>query len=160
MGGRRRILFLCTGNCFRSQMAEAILRHADPVRFEALSAGSQPARFIHPLALRVLEEMHVPVIDQHSKSWDEFRDGDIDLLITVCDSAANEVCPLWPDRPPTVHWPLPDPTFMPGADEDRLAAARLVAQRLTLKIQRLVALDWEKHDADDLGDELEEIGQL
>ena len=160
MTEKRRIVFLCTGNCCRSQMAEAILRHLDPVRFEALSAGSHPAGFVHPLVTAALEPMQIPVIDQHSKSWDEFLDQPLDLLITVCDAAAAEVCPIWPQRPPTVHWPMPDPTFMPGADEDRLAAARLVAQRLTLKIQRLVALDWQNHDADDLGDELEKIGQL
>ena len=160
MNRRHRIVFLCTGNCFRSQMAEAILRHADPLRFEALSAGSMPAGFIHPLVLRTLEDMHIPVIDQHSKSWDEFVDQHVDLLITVCDSAADEVCPVWPSCPPTVHWPLPDPSFMPGSDDDRLAAARRVAERLVLKIQRMVALDWKNQDAQDLLAELEQIADL
>ena len=160
MSEKRRILFLCTGNCFRSQMAEAILRHVDPVRFEALSAGSQSAGFVHPLVLAVLEEMHVPVIDQYSKSWNRFLHQRIDLLITVCDDAAEEVCPLWPDRPPTVHWPLPDPSFHPGSEDERLAMARRVAERLLLKIQRLAALDWQNHDAQDLRRELEAIGEL
>jgi protein-tyrosine-phosphatase len=160
MNVKRRILFLCTGNCFRSQLAEAILRHLDPVRFEALSAGSQPAGFVHPLALAVLEEMHIPVIDQHSKSWNEFAGQPVDLLVTVCDSAASEVCPVWPDRPPTVHWPLSDPSFLLGSDQERLAAACRVAERLHLKIQRLVNLDWEKRDAHGLLEELEQIGEL
>ncbi|HUU85512.1 MAG TPA: arsenate reductase ArsC [Phycisphaerae bacterium] len=160
MSERSRILFLCTGNCFRSQMGEAILRHVDPVRFEALSAGSQPAGFIHPLVLEVLEEMHIPVIDQYSKSWAEFVGQRIDLLITVCNDAAEEVCPVWPDRPPTVHWPLPDPSFHPGSFDDRRAAARRVAERLLLKTRRLAALDWQNHDADALRTELEAISEL
>ena len=160
MSQKRRILFLCTGNCFRSQMGEAILRHTDPVRFEALSAGSQPAGFVHPLVLAVLKEMHIPVIDQRSKSWDEFVGQRIDLLITVCDSAADEVCPIWPDRPPTVHWPLPDPSFLLGSEDERRAAARRVAERLVLKTRRLAALDWETHDAHGHREELARIGQL
>ncbi|MCP4250407.1 MAG: arsenate reductase ArsC [bacterium] len=160
MSDKRRILFLCTGNCCRSQMAEAILRHLDPVRFQALSAGSRPAGYVHPLVTAALEPMQIPLIDQHSKSWDEFLGQPIDLLITVCNSAAAEVCPVWPGRPPTVHWPLPDPVAQFGSAAQQHDFARRVAERLLLKLQRLVALDWEHSDADDLRNELEQIGQL
>ena len=160
MKAKKRVLFLCTGNCCRSQMAEAILRLLDPLHFEALSAGSQPAGFVHPLVIRVLEEMQVPLIDQYSKSWEEFRSQPIDLLITVCDLAAAEVCPVWPGRPPTVHWPLPDPVAFYGSEAEQLAFARRVAERLMLKLQRLVALDWDHHDAEGLREELNRIAQL
>ena len=160
MAPRLRILFLCTANCCRSQMAEAILKHIAGDRFEVLSAGAQPTGFIHPLVFDALEPRGIPVEDQHSKGWDEFVGRPIDLLITLCDLAVEEVCPLWPDRPTTVHWPLPDPVMTPGTDEDRLAAAHRTAERLLLKLQRLAALDWEGHNADDLSEELERIGDL
>ena len=160
MAPRPRILFLCTANCCRSQMAEAILKHIAGDRFEVLSAGAQPTGFIHPLVLDALEPMGIPVEDQHSKSWDEFVGQPIDLLVTLCDLAAEEVCPLWPDRPTTVHWPLPDPVMTPGTDDDRLAAAHRTAERLVLKLQRLAALDWEGHNAADLSEELERIADL
>ena len=154
------ILFLCTANCCRSQMAEAILKHIAGEKFEVLSAGAQPVGFVHPLVFEALEVMGVPVEDQHSKSWDEFRSRPVDLLITLCDAAADEVCPLWPDRPATIHWPLPDPVMTPGTDNDRLDAARRLAERLMLKLQQLAALDWDGHDAAGLREELQRIGDL
>ena len=160
MNEKRTILFLCTGNCCRSQMGEAILRYLDPVHFRALSAGSQPAGFVHPLVFETMEAMHIPVIDQHSKSWEKYFDQPIDLLITLCNEAANEVCPIWPNRPPTAHWPLPDPSFMLGPDRDQLTAALRVAERLRLKIQRLIALDWKRYTANELAGELEKIAEL
>lgn len=160
MATKRRILFLCTANCCRSQMAEAMLRHVDSEHFEALSAGSQPAGYVHPLVEAVLYEMNIPLLNQHSKSWDEFVGKPVDLLITVCNAAAAEVCPVWPDRAPTVHWPVPDPVGHAGTDEERLAFARRVADRLLLKVRRLAALDWSSHDAEQLRDELERIGDL
>ena len=160
MTAKPRILFLCTANCCRSQMAEAILKHIAPEKFDALSAGSRPAGYVHPLVAEALEPMGIPVEDQHSKRWDEFIDQPIDLVITVCDAAAAEVCPAWPDRPTTVHWSLPDPVMFPGTDEDRRAAARRVAERLMLKLRRFAALDWEHHNALELRDELESIAQF
>lgn len=140
--GKTRVLFLCTGNSCRSQMAEAILRQIGGDRFEALSAGSKPAGFIHPLALDALAALQVPVGDPVSKSWDEFADKPIDVVVTVCDAAAAEACPVFPGAALRAHWSLPDPVYHPGTDEERLAFAIAVAQRLRAKIEGLVALDW------------------
>ncbi len=160
MNTKPTILLLCTANCCRSQMAEAVLKHVAPTRLEAVSAGASPAGFIHPLVFAALEQLGIPVEDQHSKSWDEFRGRQVDLLITLCDSAADEVCPVWPDRPTTVHWPLPDPVMVYGSDDERLAAARRVAERLVLRLERLAKLDWEHHSAADLLTEINQIGEL
>jgi arsenate reductase len=141
-------------------MAEAILRHLDPVRFESLSAGSHPAGFVHPLVIRVLEDMGIPVEGQYSKSWSEFVGQPIDLVITVCDSAAEEVCPVWPDAPLTIHWPLPDPTFYPGPPEAQADLARRVAEQLISRLKQVIALNWEQLDADQLRKELEKIAEL
>lgn len=156
MNRRRRILFLCTANCCRSQMAEAILKHIDGDHFEALSAGADPSGYVHPVVEAALEPMGIPVQDQHSKSWDQFRDQPIDLMITVCASAANEVCPLWIDGPPTVHWPLPDPI----AGDDPVESSRRVAERLLLKIRQMVALDWKQQDATTLKPALQAMADL
>ncbi len=142
MSDRRKILFLCTGNSCRSQMAEAMLRHVGGDRFESLSAGSHPAGYVHPLALAALENMNIPHVEGVSKSWDEFSDAELDAVITVCDNAAAETCPTWPGAPITAHWPLPDPAFHPGTDEERIELAMRVAKRLLMKIEALVALDW------------------
>jgi len=159
MNPRPRILFLCTGNACRSQMAEAILRHLAPSRFEALSAGSTPAGFIHPLAIGALEDLGIPLVGQRSKSWLEFRDHPPDVLITVCDSAAGEVCPAWPGRPPTAHWPLPDPAMHPGPDAECRTQARAVAQTLLDRLKRMIELDWANLDADAVRDQLENIAR-
>ncbi len=139
---RRRVLFLCTGNACRSQMAEAILRHLGGDRFESLSAGSHPAGFIHLLAELALERMNIPLAEQSSKSWDEFVDTPIDAVITLCDAAASLPCPVFPGTPIQAHWSMPDPTQQPGTDDQRTAFAMLVAQRLRAKIEAMVALDW------------------
>lgn len=156
MKRRRRILFLCTANCCRSQMAEAILKHIDNQRFEALSAGADPSGYVHPVVEAALEPMGIPVEDQYSKSWDQYRDEPIDLMITVCASAAGEVCPLWIDGPPTVHWPLPDPV----AGDDPVESSGRVAERLLLKIRQMVALDWENCDAVALNPQLKALADL
>ena len=145
---KTKVLFLCTGNCCRSQMAEAILRHLDPVRFEAFSAGSWPAGFVHPLAIAVMQELDVPMVEPRSKSWDEFADTVLDVVITLCDDAARETCPVWPQNPLTAHWSLPDPAFQPGTEEERLEFAIHIAERLRVKIEVLVALDWSRDRAE------------
>lgn len=142
MADAKRVLFLCTGNSCRSQMAEAILRHLGGNRFEALSAGSHPAGFVHPLAIEALRRLNIPLGEPRSKSWDEFSHTDLDLVITVCDHAAAESCPQWPGRPIRVHWSLPDPAFQPGTADERLEFALRVARRLRGKIDRLVQFDW------------------
>ncbi|MBI4580631.1 MAG: arsenate reductase ArsC [Planctomycetes bacterium] len=140
MAALYRVLFVCTGNCCRSQMAEALLRHLGGDRFAAFSAGSQPAGFVHPLAIETMRRLGVSTEGQYSKSWDEFADQPMDLIITVCDSAASQPCPQWPGRPATAHWSLPDPSFLPGSEADRLDAAMAVAQQARGWIERLIAL--------------------
>jgi len=137
-----KILFLCTGNSCRSQMAEAILRHLGDDRFESLSAGSTPAGFIHPLAIKAMQQLNIPMNDQESKSWDVFADTPLDVVITLCDQAAQETCPVWNGSPITANWFLPDPSFHPGSEEDRIEFAVRIAKRLTDKIRGMMELDF------------------
>jgi arsenate reductase len=135
-----RVLFICTGNCCRSQMAEALLRRLGGERFAAFSAGSNPAGYVHPLAVEAMRRMGISMDGQYSKSWDDFADTPMDIIITVCDSAASQVCPVWPGHPATAHWSLPDPSFMPGSDEERVEAALVVARQARQWIEKLIAL--------------------
>ena len=111
------VLFLCTGNSARSILAEAILNHESGDRFRAFSAGSHPKGQVHPAALALLREVELPTEGYRSKSWDEFAAGGappIHFVITVCDNAAGEVCPIWPDKPVKMHWGIPDPAAIEG----------------------------------------------
>ena len=139
-----RVLFLCTGNSCRSQMAEAILRHVGAGRFKVCSAGSHPAGFIHPLAAAALNAMQIPLTGQRSKSWDEYADAHFDLVITLCDEAAQEPCPRFPEMPLHVHWSTPDPAYAPGSDEERLAFAITTGQRLRTKLEGLMNVDFTR----------------
>jgi arsenate reductase (thioredoxin) len=115
-----RVLFLCTGNSARSIMAEAILNKKGAPTFAAYSGGSHPAGRVHPLSLRQLELARLPVAGLRSKNWDEFaKPGapNFDFVFTVCDNAAREICPVWPGRPMTAHWGVPDPAAMEGPPE-------------------------------------------
>lgn len=141
-----RVLFICTGNCCRSQMAEALLRRLGGERFAAFSAGSNPAGYVHPLAVEAMRRMGISMDGQYSKSWDDFADTPMDIIITVCDSAASQVCPVWPGHPATAHWSLPDPSFMPGSDEERVEAALVVARQARQWIEKLIALPLREMD--------------
>lgn len=159
MEDRRRVLFVCTGNACRSQMAEAILRHVGGAKFESLSAGSRPAGFIHPLAEKTLAGLRIPLGDQRSKSWDEFIDSRIDVVITLCDSAAAEACPNFPGPAIRVHWGLPDPSFQPGTEADRQQFALRVAERIRAKIDGLMQIDFEGSE-DEVRKRLEFLGEI
>ncbi|MFM7026760.1 MAG: arsenate reductase ArsC [Limnohabitans sp.] len=137
------ILFLCTHNSARSILAEALLNHMGQGRFRGYSAGSSPRKDEqpHPLALQALRRAGISTVGLFSKSWEVFAQRDaphMDLIITVCDSAAQEVCPVWPGHPATAHWGYADPSRAPGNDEDRLHAflqtLHLLHQRLELLI--------------------------
>ncbi|HSY68404.1 MAG TPA: arsenate reductase ArsC [Edaphobacter sp.] len=113
-------LFICTGNSARSIMAEAVLNHKAKGRFTAYSAGSHPSGAVRPEALKQLELAGIATHGLRSKSWDEFAAPDappINFIFTVCDNAANEVCPIWPGHPMTAHWGIPDPAAVKGPPE-------------------------------------------
>jgi arsenate reductase len=139
-------------------MAEALLRHLGGARFEAYSAGSAPAGFIHWLAIDPLREMGITVHGQHSKHWEEIDVDEFNIVITLCDSAAQE-CPVWTGHPVTVHWGLPDPVLQEGEDRDRLEAAQAVARRLQRRISELVKLPIEELSPDQLKARLEQIAR-
>jgi arsenate reductase len=119
------VLFLCTGNSARSIMAEAILKHRGKGAFTAYSAGSHPSGTVRSEALQQIEASGLSTEGLRSKSWDEFSASDaphIDFIFTVCDNAANEVCPIWPGHPMTAHWGIPDPAAVQGTPEEKARA--------------------------------------
>ncbi len=123
-------------------MGEAILRHLGGERFEACSAGSHPAGFVHDLAVRALTRLRVPVGELRSKSWDEFAGQPLDVVITVCDNAAALPCPVWHGPAVRSHWALPDPATFLGTPDEMLEYAVRVARRLYAKIEGLVEVDF------------------
>ncbi len=143
------VLFLCTHNSARSILAEAMLNHLGGSRFKAYSAGSSPRenQTPAPLALAILNEAGIATQGLHSKSWDAFA-GEaaprMDLIITVCDNAAGEVCPIWPGHPATAHWGYPDPSAVQGTEEQRRAAFRSTLQAIRSRIEMLVSLPPER----------------
>lgn len=134
---KKRILFLCTGNAARSQMAEAIARgfHGDAI--DAVSAGSRPAGWVHPLAIRAMADVGVDIQDATSKSAEQFINEPFDVVVTVCDSAAQD-CPNWPGAKRIEHWPIVDPSY--GPDDPATRYDRFVATRneLAQRIEELV----------------------
>jgi arsenate reductase len=126
---KKRILFLCTGNSCRSQMAEGLVNHYLGGEWQAYSAGTAPAGYVHPLAVRAMAELDIDISRQRSKSADEFRKTQFDLVVTVCDDAA-ENCPLWLGGGRKVHRSLEDPAKASGSDEERLAVFRRVRHEL------------------------------
>jgi arsenate reductase (thioredoxin) len=137
------VLFLCTGNSARSILAESLLNWRGQGRFVAHSAGSRPKGEVHPLALELLQEMKLPTRDLRSKGWDEFAGPGaprIDLVITVCDNAARESCPIWPGTPATMHWGIDDPAAVQGSTQERRAGFRRAFDELDERIRALTAL--------------------
>jgi arsenate reductase (thioredoxin) len=143
------VLFLCTGNSARSILAEALINQSSISggQFKGYSAGSHPRTAVHPLALETLRDNHLPTAGYRSKSWDEFAAPGapaLDFVITVCDQAAAEVCPVWPGQPVTAHWGVPDPAAVQGTDEERRRAFRETFVALRRRIELLAALPVDK----------------
>ena len=124
---KKRILFLCTGNAARSQMAEAIATAFHGEAVDAVSAGSRPAGFVHRSAIRAMAEVGVDIADAESKGADRFLDQAFDVVVTVCDSAAQD-CPLWPGATRVEHWPIEDPSF--GGYEGFLETRKELERRI------------------------------
>ena len=155
------VLFLCTGNSARSIIAEALLNALGGERFRGFSAGSHPAGQVNPMALRVLQEAGVRARDARSKSWDEFAvEGapPIDFVITVCDNAAHETCPVFPGQPVAAHWGVPDPAAVQGSEEARRAAFAETLRVLRRRVQELTSLPFDSVDRIALRSALREIG--
>jgi arsenate reductase len=133
---KRSILFLCTGNSCRSQMAEAIVNARLSDRWRAFSAGTEPAGYVHPKAIQVLDEIGITHEGQ-SKSAEQFRQMDFDLVVTVCDDAA-ENCPVWLGKGKRVHLSFPDPAKAGGTDEEKLAVFRSVRDAIAQKVPELL----------------------
>ena len=132
----RKVLFLCTGNSCRSQMAEAIVNHRLGGRWQAFSAGTEPAGYVHPKAIQVLQELEI-AHHGRSKHVDEFKDVDFDLVVTVCDGAA-ETCPVWLGPGRRVYLGFPDPAKATGSDEEVLAVFRQVRDDIARQVPELL----------------------
>lgn len=155
------VLFLCTGNSARSVMAEALLNVLGQGKFKGYSAGSFPSGQVQPIAAEMAAAFgyHEPL---RSKRWDEFAANGapaMDFIITVCDNAAGEVCPIWPGQPVTAHWGVPDPAAVTESDDARRHAFRIAWIMLRQRIERLLTLPIEKLDSMAIQRELCAIGQ-
>lgn len=135
------------------------MRHLADDRFESLSAGSTPAGFIHPLAIQAMKHLNITLENQRSKSWDEFSDTPLDVVITLCDQAAGETCPIWKESPIVAHWSLPDPSFHSASEEDRVEFAVRIATRLIHKIRALIELDYSM-DSEHLQQRISFLGEI
>ncbi|GLQ52932.1 arsenate reductase ArsC [Devosia nitrariae] len=156
------VLFLCTGNSARSIMAEALLNRLGMGRFRAYSAGSQPAGRVNPHALELLARQNFDTSFARSKSWDEFADADapvMDFVFTVCDDAANEVCPIWPGQPMSAHWGVPDPAKATGTHAEIGLAFSEAFRMLSTRIAIFASLPISGLDRLSLQTRLDEIGK-
>jgi len=134
----KKVLVLCTGNSCRSVMAEALINHLGQGRYKASSAGSSPAGYVHPKTIETLKRHEIDPGTPHSKSWDVFANQPFDLVITVCDQAAAETCPLFPGKPKKLHWSIPDPAKVTGTDAEINAAFDETFSMLKDRIEDLV----------------------
>ena len=157
------ILVLCTGNSARSIMAEALINTMGNGRFHAYSAGSFPTGQVNPFAVEQVAALDYPVDKLRSKSWDEFaRPGapQMDFVITVCDKAAGEVCPVWPGQPISAHWGFEDPAAVEGSDEVKRRAFTKVFRHIMNRVRVFVSLPIDKLDKLAIKREMDGIGQL
>jgi arsenate reductase len=156
------VLFLCTGNSARSIMAEGLMNAKGEPRFTAYSAGSHPSGAVRPEALRQLEAGHIPTTGFRSKSWDEFAQPEapkMDFVFTVCDNAANEVCPIWPGHAVTAHWGLPDPAAVQGTDKEIERAYRDAFLTLERRISMFLSLPLDTIDQLAIKKDIDKIGR-
>ncbi|MGF6348962.1 arsenate reductase ArsC [Variovorax sp. W2I14] len=157
------VLFICTGNSARSILAEGLLNHLGKGRFKAYSAGSHPVGKVNAHALLTLDKMHLPATGYRSKNWDEFAKPDapaMDFVLTVCDKAAGEMCPVWPGQPMTAHWGVADPATFAGSEE--AAERQFMDTALTLKrrIELMLALPLARLDSMAIQREIRDIGKV
>jgi arsenate reductase len=156
------VLFLCTHNSARSIIAESVMNRLGRGRFKAFSAGSQPRGQVHPFALDLLTNLGHDVSGLRSKSWEEFSGpgaSPLDFVFTVCDNAANEVCPVWPGQPMTAHWGVPDPSLAEGSETERRLAFADTMRMLSQRIGIFMSLPLRSLDKMSLQNRLREIGR-
>jgi len=156
------ILFLCTGNSARSILAESIMNRLGKGQFRAFSAGSHPTGKVNRSALDLLKNLDFPTDGLSSKSWDEFaaaRNAHFDFIITVCDNAAGEVCPVWIGKPTTAHWGIPDPAAVQGSDMEKKAAFNQAFKLLDRRIRLFLSLPLSSIDALRIKEEMDAIGK-
>ncbi len=156
------ILFLCTGNSARSIMGEAIINRMGEGKFKGYSAGSMPKSEVHPLTVNLLNKLNYDTTVLRSKSWEEFTAPDapeLDFVFTVCDNAANEVCPIWPGQPMTAHWGVPDPVEVQGDETQRALAFADTYRMLNNRIGIFTSLPLAALDELSLQKQLDDIGR-
>ena len=156
------VLVLCTGNSARSIMAEALINTMGDGRFAAYSAGSHPGGTVNPFAIQQVAATGYPVDALRSKSWDEFAAPDapvMDFIITVCDNAAGEVCPVWPGHPMTAHWGFEDPAAVEGTDDQKRRAFVKIFRQIRGRVSTFVALPFSVLDRQAIKRELDAIGR-
>lgn len=134
----KRVLILCTGNSCRSQMAEALWENLSAGRWQSESAGSKPSGYVHPLAIRAMQELNIDISQNTSKSLEQFRDQPFDLVVTVCDNA-RESCPVFPGAVETLHWPFDDPADAGGTDDEQMQVFRRVRDEIRSAISSYLA---------------------
>lgn len=155
------VLFLCTGNSARSIIAEAILNSRGGEHYAAYSAGSHPTGAVNPFAIELLETRALPTGGLCSKSWDIYAGPDapqVDIVITVCDNAARESCPVWPGAPISAHWGIPDPAIVEGNEAMRRAAFDSAYMALNDRVSKLLRLPVDEMDREAIGAAIREIG--
>ena len=161
MPSQYNVLFLCTGNSARSILAEAILNHRGLPTFHGFSAGSRPAGRVNPYALQELEDAGLPATGARSKSWEEFAKPGaptMHFVITVCDNAARETCPIWPGQPMTAHWGVPDPAAVDGPPDQIARAFREAFVTLDRRIALFLSLPLSSLDQMAIKKEIDQIG--
>jgi arsenate reductase len=156
----KQVLFLCTGNSCRSVMAEGLLNHYGADRIQAFSAGSFPTGNVNPLSLATLKAHGMRAEGYRSKSWDEFAGQKMDVVITVCDNAAGETCPLFPDTPIKTHWGVPDPAHYNGTPTEIEAEFNRVFAMLEQRVKAMLKLSFETMNKNELQQKLAEIGKI